>query len=287
MRHEKHWRCGLSDIALEVTNLWFWYEENTPVLQGVDLSVGHGQFVALVGANGSGKTTLVKHFNGLLRPRRGHVRVWGQDSENSSVGELARHVGFLFQHPEQQIFSGTVRQEVAFGPRNLGLSADQVEAQVETVLARFELLGVAERPPAILSYGLRRRVTLASLAAMDPSIVVLDEPTVGLDAPGLRQTFGWLSELRAEGRTFILVTHDMALVAEHADRVIVLHSGQIIADGQPAQVFRQAEVLATASLSPPPVMTLAQALQVYGMKGDSLTVHSFCDEYSALAEGQR
>ena len=287
MKREKHWRCSLADIALEVTNLCFWYEENTPVLQGVDLSVGHGQFVALVGANGSGKTTLVKHFNGLLRPRRGCVRVWGQDSENSSVGELARHVGFLFQHPEQQIFSGTVRQEVAFGPRNLGLSVDQVEARVETALARFELLGVAERPPAILSYGLRRRVTLASLAAMEPSIVVLDEPTVGLDAPGLRQTFDWLSELRAEGRTFILVTHDMALVAEHADRVVVLHQGQIIGDGLPAQVFRQPELLATASLSPPPVMTLAQALQVCGMKGDSLTVQSFCDEYSALVEGQR
>jgi energy-coupling factor transport system ATP-binding protein len=271
------------DAILEVSDLWFWYQDpNEIVLHGIDLSVPRGQFVALVGANGSGKTTLVKHLNGLLRPRRGKICVGGQDTAPCSVGELARQVGYLFQHPEQQIFSATIHEEVAFGPRNLGLSAAEVDRRVAAALIRFDLAAIADAPPAILSYGLRRRVTLASLAAMDPPVLVLDEPTVGLDAPGLRETFNWLAELQARGHTILLVTHDMALVAEHAERAVVLRQGQILADGRPAELFRQTDLLARASLAPPPVMALAQALRLHGLQGDSLTVEAFCDEYAAL-----
>ncbi len=125
-------------------------------------------------------------------------------------------------------------------------------------------------------------MTLASLAAMDPPVLVLDEPTVGLDARGLEETFGWLADLHAQGRTIVLVTHDMALAAAHAGRVVVLGQGQVIADGTPAQVFRQNDLLARAALVPPPVTALAQALRPHGMRGDSLTVEAFCDEYVAL-----
>jgi energy-coupling factor transport system ATP-binding protein len=253
-------------------------------LQGIDLSVPRGQFLALVGANGSGKTTLVKHFNGLLRPRRGQVRVVGQDTAQSPVGELARQVGFLFQHPEQQIFSATVHEELAFGPKNLGMSPVEVETRVRAALARFDLAAVADRPPAILSYGLRRRVTLASLAAMDPAVLVLDEPTVGLDAIGLRETLDWLAELHAGGRTILLVTHDMALTAEYASRVVVLHQGRIVADGPPADLFRQTDLLAEAFLVPPPVVVLAQTLRAYGLDGNALTVKALCAEYVTLVE---
>jgi energy-coupling factor transport system ATP-binding protein len=273
----------LTDAALEVSDLWFWYQEATPVLRGIGLRVPRGQFLALVGANGSGKTTLVKHFNGLLRARRGEVYVAGQPAAPLSVGELARQVGFLFQHPEQQIFAASVYQEVAFGPRNLGLSPGQVEVRVETALARFDLAAIAGRPPAILGYGTRRRVTLASLAAMDPPVVVLDEPTVGLDAPGLRETFDWIEELHGAGRTIVLVSHDMSLVADYAERVIVLHEGQILADGPPVAVFQQPAVLAQASLLPPPVLSLAQALRSRGLSGENLSVEAFCDEYATLA----
>ncbi|NIV29141.1 MAG: ATP-binding cassette domain-containing protein, partial [Anaerolineae bacterium] len=138
-------------------------------------------------------------------------------------------VGYLFQNPEQQIFSPTVREEVAFGPKNLGLPAGEVETQVEDALARFRLGDVADSPPAVLGYGLRRRVTLASLAAIDPPVLVLDEPTVGLDARGLAETLDWLAELQARGRTIVLVTHAMAVAAEHADRVVAMFEGQIIA----------------------------------------------------------
>lgn len=286
MKRGTRWRCTLADVALEVADLWFWYRESEPVLRGVDLRVPRGQFVALVGANGSGKTTLVKHLNGLLRPRRGQVRVAGEDTDQRSVGELARQVGYLFQHPEQQIFSANVRQELAFGPRNLGLAPAEVKARVEGALARFALDAVADQPPAIMSYGLRRRVTLASLAAMDPPVLVLDEPTVGLDAPGRRETFDWLTELQADGRTIFLVTHDMALAAEYADRVLVLYQGQIIADGPPGVLFQQNHVLARASLVPPPVMALAQELQPNGLQGAGQTVDTFCAAYIALVEGR-
>lgn len=256
------------------------------MLRGVDLRVPRGQFLVLVGANGSGKTTLIKHLNGLLRPNQGRVWVDGQEVGLRPVGDLARHVGFLYQHPEHQIFSATVRKELAFGPRNLGLPPAEVEALVEEALARFDLSPLADLPPSILGYGLRRRVTLASLATMNTPVLVLDEPTVGLDAYGQRETMAWLGELHAAGRTILLVTHDMALAAEHAERIIALHQGQVLASGTPADLFQQADLLARASLSPPPVTALAQALQSYGLRGNILTVDAFCTEYVRLVEGQ-
>jgi energy-coupling factor transporter ATP-binding protein EcfA2 len=276
----------LAESALQVENLWFWYgSPDSPVLRAVDLSVPHSQFVALVGANGSGKTTLVRHLNGLLRPGKGTVLVEGQDTASRTIGELARQVGFLFQHPEQQIFGSSVRQEISFGPQNLGLPSDQVETLVGSALARFDLEDVADQPPAILSYGLRRRVTLASLAAMDPAIVVLDEPTVGLDALGQQETFDWLAELKGEGRTIVLISHDMSLVARYADRVVVLDQGRLIADGSPGNVFSQERVLAQASLVVPPVLALARALEPYGLEPGSLTIKGFVDDYASKVGG--
>jgi energy-coupling factor transporter ATP-binding protein EcfA2 len=179
-----------------------------------------------------------------------------------------------------------VRREVAFGPGNLDLPESEIDSRVETALTHFGLTAIADRPPAILSYGLRRRVTLASLAAMDPPVLVLDEPSVGLDAHGLHEMFDWLAELHAQGRTILLVTHDMSLAAEHTDRIVVLDQGQILADELPANLFRQVDLLARASLTPPPVTALAQSLRPHGMRGDSLTVDAFCEEYVALIAGQ-
>jgi energy-coupling factor transporter ATP-binding protein EcfA2 len=284
MKRSPPWRCTLADLALETTGLCFWYQPDRPVLQEIDVRVPRGQFLAIVGANGSGKTTLVKHFNGLLRPGRGAVRVYGQETAGRNVGELARHVGFLFQHPEQQIFSASIRREVAFAPQNLGLSSAEVEARVDTALARFDLGDISELPPAILSYGIRRQVTLASLAAMDPPILVLDEPTVGLDARGIRETFAWLRELHASGRTIVLVTHDMNLVVEYAERALILSVGKVLGDGQPADLFRQPDLLARASLRLPPVMALAEALRPRGLHADALTVEAFCQAYAALLD---
>lgn len=230
---ESHHPLG-PEPALELRALTYTYPEGPAVLEDVDLSIPRGQFVALVGRNGAGKTTLLRHFNGLLRPTSGSVSVMGEGTAHRPVGELARRVGYLFQRPEQQLFAQTVRAEIAYGPRQLGL--DDVEARVEEALRRFDLLAVAERPPAILGYGTQRSVALAALAALESPILVLDEPTVGLDGRGWTQLLEWMAERRAAGATLVVATHEMELAAL-ADRVLVLQEGQIVADGSPEGIL--------------------------------------------------
>jgi energy-coupling factor transport system ATP-binding protein len=266
---------GVGAPALTFDRLSFGYPEGPSVLHEVDLSIPTGQFVALVGANGSGKTTLAKHIIGLLRPVGGHVLIEGQPTAERSVAELAQHVGYLFQHPERQIFASTIWDEVAFGPRNLGLDAGAVEARVESALARFELTALAHTAPAVLSYALRRLVTLASVAAMDPAILVLDEPTVGLDAPGWATTLAWCQDLHRAGRTVLLITHDMEVAAQ-AERVVVLQRGRVLGDGTPAAIFARRKLLMEASLEPPPVAALAQRL---GLPPTVLDVPAFLALY--------
>lgn len=225
-------------------------EKEHPALQEISLSIAAGEFVALVGANGSGKTTLAKHLIGLLRPTQGRLLIFGQDAAQESVGALARQVGFLFQNPERQIFSAAVTSEVAFGPRNLGLAQAETARRVAEALARFDLAGAAQQPPAMLSFTQRRRVALATVAALETPILALDEPTVGLDAEARAGLLAWLHERHAQGVTIVLVTHDLALVAEHAQRVLLLHEGRLLADGAPQAVLAQPELLARAGLAP-------------------------------------
>ena len=223
--------------AIEVKALHFDYPTETSdikALRGIDLTIPAGQFLALVGPNGAGKSTLARHFNGLLRPTGGTVAVQGQPIGKRSTGEMARQIGFLFQRPEQQLFAPTVREEVAYGPKQLG--EQSVDLHVDRVLQRFGLADVADAPPALLGYGAQRTVTLASLAALSTPIVVLDEPTVGLDGRGMAQLLSWLADLRVSGATIVLITHEMALAAR-ADRVVALDAGRIVADGQPSSVL--------------------------------------------------
>lgn len=248
--------------AITLEQLSFAYDPGRPLLQEINLTVRAGEFVALVGANGSGKTTLAKHLIGLLRPASGRLLIQGQESARQSVGALARQVGFLFQNPERQIFSATVSDEVAFGPRNLGLAADVVAQRVRQALARFELTDLATQPPAMLSFTQRRRVTLAAVAALETPILVLDEPTVGLDAEACASVLAWLHERHAQGVTLLLVTHDLALVAAHAQRVLVMQGGRLVAAGPPALVLAQRDLLAQAGLlaAPAPMQEQPDAL---------------------------
>jgi len=220
--------------AIEVRGLHFSYTDREEVLQDIDLVIPSGQFVALIGPNGAGKSTFARHLNGLLRARRGTVRILGQPVGSRPTGTLARSVGYLFQRPEQQFFAPTVREEIAFGLTQL--EVPDKEARLDQVLARFGLTKLAGAPPAMLSYGMQRTVTLASLAALDPPVIVLDEPTVGLDGRGLSQLLAWLSDLRAAGTTIILITHEMDL-ALRADRAIAVAQGRVTADGDPAAVL--------------------------------------------------
>ena len=225
---------GRSVPAIEVKQLHFSYTDREEALRGIDLAIPSGQFVALVGPNGAGKSTFARHLNGLLRAKRGTVCILGQPVGSRPTGTLARSVGFLFQRPEQQFFAPTVREEIAFGLTQLGVP--DKEARLDHVLARFGLTELAGTPPAMLGYGRQRTVTLASLAALDPPVVVLDEPTVGLDGRGLAQLLAWLSDLRAAGTTIILITHEMDL-AHRADRAIAMERGRVTADGDPTAVL--------------------------------------------------
>ncbi len=220
--------------ALELRDVRYRYPEGPAVLHGLDLTIPAGQFVALIGPNGAGKSTLARHFNGLLRPLSGTVEVQDTPIADRPVGELARHVGFLFQRPEQQLFATTVRQELTYAPRQLGL--DAVEMRVDRALTHFGLTSVANHPPAVLSYGVQRAITLATLAAIAPPILVLDEPLVGLDGRGRAQLLRWLAERRTAGATLVVITHEMSLAAS-ADRVVALEEGRIVADGAPESVL--------------------------------------------------
>ncbi len=223
-----------SPPALELQRVTYRYPTGHIAIHDVSLTIPQGQFVALVGHNGAGKSTLVRHLNGLLRPEQGTVRVLGQDTSSQAVGELARVVSFLFQRPEQQIFGRTVREEIAYGPRQLRLP--DVASRVEQALSRFGLDKVAAEPPAVLSYGRQRTITLAALAALETPILVLDEPLVGLDGWGWAQLLDWLVERRAAGTTLLVVTHEMPLAAR-ADRVVQMANGHIVADGTPDEVL--------------------------------------------------
>ncbi len=265
--------------ALRAEALHFRYPDGPLALAGLSIEVGAGEFVALAGANGGGKTTFAKHLNGLLRPQRGMLSLFGTPTAGRRVGELAQQVGYVFQNPDLQIFAVTVREEVAFGPRNLGLSEAEVGERVEAALARFQLEPWAEAPPAVLGYGLRRLVTIASVWAMQPPIWVLDEPTTGLDAPLTARLVREMQALHAAGHTLLLITHDMRLVAALAERLVIIAEGRVALDGAPRQLLADAAPLRRFDLRPPPVTRLAGKLP--WLPNNLLTVEEFVAAVSA------
>jgi energy-coupling factor transport system ATP-binding protein len=228
-------------------------EGNVRALDGVDLSVPAGTRLALVGQNGSGKTTLVRHFNGLLRPTQGRVLVDGQDVVKRTVASLARVVGLVFQDPDRQIFAGSVRAEVEFGPRNLGRRGDALRTAVDAALEAVGLTKEVKTNPYDLGTSRRKLLALASILAMETPVVVLDEPTTGQDAAGVERVSRIVDELGAGGRTVIAISHDMRFVAESFERVVVMRAGTIAIDGTPAEVFAPEAwpVLESTFLEPP------------------------------------
>jgi energy-coupling factor transporter ATP-binding protein EcfA2 len=254
--------------AIRLTDVSFAYPTEQPALSEISLEIPPGQFVALSGANGAGKTTLAKLLIGLLRPSEGSVYALGE-TQGQPVGQIARRVGFAFQNPEQQIFNPTVWDEVAYGPRNLGLDGEALGGAVGEALDLFGLSALADHPPAALSFSARRMVALASIAAMNTPMLVLDEPTVGLDAHGRARVADWLGQAHRAGKTILLITHDMELVAERAERMLVLQRGRLIADGPPLELFRTGGALDGAlrrvGLRPPFAVALAEALDAPGL----------------------
>lgn len=228
-------------------------EGGVRALDGVDLRIGPGERVALIGQNGSGKTTLVRHLNGLLRPTEGRVTVDGADAASLTVAQLAARVGLVFQDPDRQIFAGSVRDEVEFGPRNLGRSGDEMRAAVASALEATGLAGDERTNPYDLGGSRRKLLALASVLAMRTPVVVLDEPTTGQDARGVARVRAIVESIVAEGRTVIAISHDMRFVAEAFERVIVMRAGRILLDGRPDEAFAADawQALESTYLEPP------------------------------------
>jgi energy-coupling factor transport system ATP-binding protein len=252
--------------AIRVEHLTHVYARGQVVaLQDVSFMIATGEAVGIVGQNGSGKTTLAKHLNGLLKPTAGRVLIEGEETTDKRVQQLAAKVGYVFQNPNHQLFASTVEEDLAFGPRNLGLSAAEVRDRVEEAIAFFGLQAVRALHPYRISFPMRKLVGIAAIYAMRPSIFVLDEPTTGQDHVTTRIINGLIHRLRDQGATVICVAHDMPLLADVVERILVMWNGQLIADDTPRAVFADRDVMARTRLRPPQVTEIA--LRLDGTRG--------------------
>jgi len=249
------------------------YEAGTVALRGVSSEIRRGDFLAIIGQNGSGKTTLVKHFNGLLRPTQGRVTVFGLDASQASIRELSTKVGYCFQNPDHQICTDSVKKELEFGPRNLELPEDEIQKRVKEVTEAIGLQGMLDDNPFNRSKGERQRIAVASVLTMKPDVLVVDEPTTGQDDRMARQMMDFYRKLHdEEGKTVIVITHDMNLAAEYANRVFVMWNGEILLSGSPREVFAKSEIIEKTYLKAPQITRFAQALKSFGLPQDVLTV---------------
>ena len=247
-------------MKIEINNLRFTYPTGLEAIKGINLTIASGEQVAIVGQNGAGKTTLVRHFNGLLKPSSGTVLIGDWETSKYSTAKLASRVGYVFQNPDEQLFSRDVLTEVAFGPRNLGYTKEKVDELVKRALSLTELNDKTETNPYDLSPTWRKMVALASIIAMDTPIVIFDEPTTGQDAVNVGRIAQVIAELKREGKTVITITHDIDFCAENFDRVIALSKGQVLLDGVAHDVLGQEETLAQTYVDPPQLTRLGKAL---------------------------
>jgi energy-coupling factor transport system ATP-binding protein len=222
------------------------------------LQIAAAEFVALIGQNGSGKTTLAKHLNGLLRPSRGRVLLHGSDVSTLPLNRVASDVAYVFQNPDHQIFAATVFDEVAFGPRNFGLSAAETTERVHAALDAVGLVGLEDEDPFLLSKGHRQRLAVASLLALRPQLLILDEPTTGLDYREQRRMMDLLARLHAQGMAILMITHSPWVVAEYAERGVLMRDGHILFDGPLRALFAEEALLASAHFRAPDITQLGR-----------------------------
>lgn len=270
-------------MRIVVENVSYIYKKGTPfetkALDGINLTIEPGEFVGLIGHTGSGKSTLVQHLNGLLLPSEGNIWVGELDllSDKGNLKQIRQRVGLVFQYPEHQLFEETVYEDVAFGPKNLDLSPEEVDARVREALTMvgLDIDRVKDRSPFALSGGQMRRVAIAGVLAMGPKVLILDEPTAGLDPKGRDEILEQIAAMhRSLGITVVLVSHNMEDVARYASRVLVMHRGQVVMDGPPRKVFARTEELQSIGLGVPLVSILMERLKDLGhnLRTDVLTV---------------
>jgi cobalt/nickel transport system ATP-binding protein len=251
---------------IETRNLTYSYHGERNALEGINFIAPRNARIAIIGSNGAGKSTLFKHFNGIFRPTSGSVLVRGEPITKENLHEVRKFVGIVFQNPDDQIFAPTVEQDVAFGPTNLGLDEDTIHHRVHEALRIMGIEDIAHRVPHHLSGGEKKRVAIAGIIAMEPGVLVLDEPTAGLDPQGVHDLMGFINTLsRKFGMTVIFSTHDVSVVPEVADYVYVMHKGRFALEGKVEEIFREPDLLRSMRLDVPVLPKLIGSLQRNGI----------------------
>lgn len=252
----------MGNKIIEVKNLNYRYSENGPLcVNNINLEVEEGDFIGIIGQNGAGKSTLMKVLTGLLRPSEGQIFINGEDIADVPVSVISNTLGYVLQNPDRQLFAETVREELAFGPTNQGVSEEEIEKRTDYILKAVGILHLADEYPPALSKGDRAKVVIGSVLAMEPKIIILDEPTGGQDYIGRYQIMDIAKKFREKGHTVIVVTHAMSLVAEYCNRIIVLCDGEILMQGSSKEVFSQPEELQKTFIRPPQITELANAMK--------------------------
>ncbi len=258
---------------LTVEDIHYSYASGVEALKGVSLTVKNGEFVAIMGQNGAGKTTLVKHFNGLLKPTSGKVRVDDVETTKTSVAALARNVGFVFQNPDHQLFSETVEEEIAFALKNFGYEAAVIEERITWAVNLLGLSQYRKTSPFMLSGGERKRVALASVLAWDPQVLVLDEPTIGQDHRQKENLRQFIMQLQTQGKTIVIVTHDVEFVAECNPRVVLMREGKIVADGEGKDILTNPDLLEQSSIVLPQIAQVFTKLSSLGLPKNVIDIY--------------
>jgi energy-coupling factor transporter ATP-binding protein EcfA2 len=270
-----------TEKVVSVSNLWHTFPgpPSVDALQGINLEINKGEMIGLLGQNGSGKTTLSFHLVGALKPTNADavIRVAGLDVVNTTQFDIIQHVNYVFQNPANQLFNETFEKEVEYGPVQLGLPPDEVERRAKNVLEKVGLGHLWEQSTFNLPKSIETLLGLASVLSLDPDVLIVDEPTGGLDQETGQRVMDTLCELNQNGKTIIIITHDMALASRYTRRVIVLHQGKILIDGPTHEVFSKPEILSKTMLEPPQITRLSQRLMNKGFPGDILTVEDFID----------
>jgi energy-coupling factor transport system ATP-binding protein len=272
---------------IQIDDLCFSYPGNVEAIRGVTLNISNGEYVAIMGENGAGKTTLVKHLNGLLKPRRGKIVIDGSNVSKVSVATLARNVGLVFQNPDDQLFAEDVEEELSFALRNFGFKDDVIKERVEWALNLLDVGRYRKSSPFTLSGGERKRVALASVLAWNPKVLVLDEPTIGQDYGQKERLRHFLMQLRIQGTTVVIVTHDVEFVAESQPRIVLMAKGKIVADGSAKKIMSDSKALAECSVAPPEITRLFSMLSKHGFPEDVLDVDEACDQITRKVKGNK
>lgn len=272
---------------IEVKDVYYTFPNGVEALKGVSITIRDGEFVAIMGQNGAGKTTLVKHFNGLLKPTKGEVILDGTNTRETSVAKLARNVGFVFQNPDHQLFCESVEEEIAFGLRNFGFEESLAKKRVDWALNLLDLMEYRQTSPFLLSGGERKRVALASVLAWDPKIVVLDEPTIGQDHQQKEKLRQFIVQLNSQGKTVVVVTHDVEFVAESNPRVVLMTGGKIVADGVAEEILTNEKLVTKASIVPPQITQIFLQLADLGFPTNVIDIYQARNVLHRYLEAKR